>query len=306
MKKGLKYWISFLVMVLISGFMSYNNIENLNWRTVFKNIGISDYVPKEIDGNNKYEMSVHFLNVGKADCAYIKCGEYNMLIDAADREPTNVVVEYLKRQGVSKLDLVVVSHPHRDHIGQMAEVIREFKVDKFIQPQVPNEIIPVSTSYEKMLKALKEKNVKVESTKGRKNLNLGDMAIEFFGPISNDTNINNNSVVLKIKYSDISFLFTGDAEKLEENEILEKGYDLKSTVLQVGHHGSRTSSGENFLANVLPQYAVVSVAPDRNNLPKQDVINRISKYCKNIYRTDLNGTIVMLTDGKNLKVTTEK
>ncbi len=306
MKKGLKYWISFLVMVLISGFMSYNNIENLNWRTVFKNIGISDYVPKEIDGNNKYEMSVHFLNVGKADCAYIKCGEYNMLIDAADREPTNVVVEYLKRQGVSKLDLVVVSHPHRDHIGQMAEVIREFKVDKFIQPQVPNEIIPVSTSYEKMLKALKEKNVKVESTKGRKNLNLGDMAIEFFGPISNDTNINNNSVVLKIKYSDISFLFTGDAEKLEENEILEKGYDLKSTVLKVGHHGSRTSSGENFLANVLPQYAVVSVAPDRNNLPKQDVINRISKYCKNIYRTDLNGTIVMLTDGKNLKVTTEK
>ena len=306
MKKGLKYWISFLVMVLISGFMSYNNIENLNWRTVFKNIGISDYVPKEIDGNNKYEMSVHFLNVGKADCAYIKCGEYNMLIDAADREPTNVVVEYLKRQGVSKLDLVVVSHPHRDHIGQMAEVIREFKVDKFIQPQVPNEIIPVSTSYEKMLKALKEKNVKVESTKGRKNLNLGDMAIEFFGPISNDTNINNNSVVLKIKYSDISFLFTGDAEKLEENEILEKGYDLKSTVLKVGHHGSRTSSGENFLANVLPQYAVVSVAPDRNNLPKQDVINRISKYCKNIYRTELNGTIVMLTDGKNLKVTTEK
>ena len=306
MKKGLKYWISFLVMVLISGFVSYNNIENLNWRTVFKNIGISDYVPKEIDGNNKYEMSVHFLNVGKADCAYIKCGEYNMLIDAADREPTNVVVEYLKRQGVSKLDLVVVSHPHRDHIGQMAEVIREFKVDKFIQPQVPNEIIPVSTSYEKMLKALKEKNVKVESTKGRKNLNLGDMAIEFFGPISNDTNINNNSVVLKIKYSDISFLFTGDAEKLEENEILEKGYDLKSTVLKVGHHGSRTSSGENFLANVLPQYAVVSVAPDRNNLPKQDVINRISKYCKNIYRTDLNGTIVMLTDGKNLKVTTEK
>ena len=306
MKKGLKYWISFLVMVLISGFMSYNNIENLNWRTVFKNIGISDYVPKETDGNNKYEMSVHFLNVGKADCAYIKCGEYNMLIDAADREPTNVVVEYLKRQGVSKLDLVVVSHPHRDHIGQMAEVIREFKVDKFIQPQVPNENIPVSTSYEKMLKALKEKNVKVESTKGRKNLNLGDMAIEFFGPISNDTNINNNSVVLKIKYSDISFLFTGDAEKLEENEILEKGYDLKSTVLKVGHHGSRTSSGENFLANVLPQYAVVSVAPDRNNLPKQDVINRISKYCKNIYRTDLNGTIVMLTDGKNLKVTTEK
>ena len=281
MKKGLKYWISFLVMVLISGFMSYNNIENLNWRTVFKNIGISDYVPKETDGNNKYEMSVHFLNVGKADCAYIKCGEYNMLIDAADREPTNVVVEYLKRQGVSKLDLVVVSHPHRDHIGQMAEVIREFKVDKFIQPQVPNEIIPVSMSYEKMLKALKEKNVKV-------------------------TNINNNSVVLKIKYSDISFLFTGDAEKLEENEILEKGYDLKSTVLKVGHHGSRTSSGENFLANVLPQYAVVSVAPDRNNLPKQDVINRISKYCKNIYRTDLNGTIVMLTDGKNLKVTTEK
>lgn len=305
-KKGLKYWILFLTIILVSGIISYGNLQNFDWHVIFSGVGISDCDTNNTSENGKYEMAIHFLDVGKADCAYIKCGNRNVLIDAADREPTNKVVEYLKRQGVSKLDLIVVSHPHRDHIGQMADVIKSFKVSKFIQPDVPDEIIPISTSYEKMLKALKENNIKVEATKGRKNFNLGDMRFDFYGPVSNDTNINNNSVVLKVTYGEISFLFTGDAEKFEENEILEKGNNLKSTVLKVGHHGSKTSSGEKFLKNVSPQYAVISVGPDRNHLPKQEVLNRINKYCSKIYRTDLDGTIIIFTDGKKIKVKTEK
>lgn len=250
-------------------------------------------------------MSVHFLNVGKADCAYIKCKDRNILIDAADKEPNSVVVEYLKKQDVSKLDLVVVSHPHRDHIGQMPEVINEFKIGRFMEPDVPDSLVPTTATYEKMLKALKNKNVKSELINEAKSFDLGDMHIEIFGPLSYDENMNNNSIVMKITYSDVSFLFTGDAAKAEENEILSEGYDLESTVLKVGHHGSRTSSTEKFLKAINPKYAIISVGPDKSNLPKEEVLERLGRICPNIYRTDLCGNIVLHTDGKKIKVETE-
>ncbi len=302
-KSRFKYIISSLLLLITSCIISYGKIEGFNWHNIFKNLGTSDYVP---DVSSDFNMNVHFLDVGKADCAYIKCKDCHILIDAADKEPSAKVVEYLKRQGVSKLDLAIVSHPHRDHIGQMPEVINEFEIKKFIEPDVPEKLIPVGKTYERMLKALKDKAVTLKRTRGRESMKLGDLKLDFFGPLSVDDNINNNSVVLKITYGDVSFLFVGDAEKPEENEILERGYDLKSTVLKVGHHGSRTSSGESFLRSVYPECAVISVGPDRNNLPKEEVVKRISKFCKNIYRTDLSGNIVISTNGKEIKVRTEK
>ena len=107
-------------------------------------------------------------------------------------------------------------------------------------------------------------------------------------------------------YKDVSFLFTGDAEKTEESDIINAKYNLKADVLKVGHHGSRTSSSENFLKKVSPKFAVISVGPDKNNLPKEEILKRIQKYCKNIHRTDLNGNIIISTDGKSIKVKSEK
>ena len=124
LNKNVKYIFLGLIMALLSLFSLTGNFENLNWKNIFSNFKVSDQSePTDEDFN----MSVHFMNVGKADCAYIKCKNHSILIDAADKEPYGTVTEYLKKQGVSKLDLVVISHPHRDHIGQMAEVIKEFK-----------------------------------------------------------------------------------------------------------------------------------------------------------------------------------
>ena len=360
-KKIRKSWcITFLIGAAIFGlFIGFNAFQ----KSIFSSMDFSDYaflggvsekpaeVVDDINANVSPkiyddDMCVHFINVGKADCAYIKCKDVNILIDAADLEPAGAVVEYLKRQKVEKLDLVVMSHPHRDHIGQMAGVIREFKVDKFIEADIPKSIIPITRTYENMLKALIEKQVPVESVSVGKSFKIGDLKIDILGPVrANKENMNDNSIVMKITYKDVSFLFTGDASKAEENDIIKhyglskfnlgkanenlktnrKGIEnsktwaenneepqnvLKSDVLKVGHHGSNTSSAKKFLECVNPDYAVIStIEKSKPYIPsgwRWHTLERLEKCCDKIYKTYESGNIIFLTDGKTIKVETEK
>ncbi len=287
---------------ILSIILSYGNLENFSWNKIFDYTNLSDNTTK----NHDYPMHVHFLNVGKADCAYIKCEDKNILIDAADKDFSDTVVEYLKRLNVKKFDLVAISHPHRDHIGQMDKVIETFKIDKFIEPKVPKNIMPTSVTYENMLTALNKHSVNLKTAKANEKFKIGNLKFEILGPISAGKSLNNNSLVLKITYKNISFLFTGDAEQPEESEIINAGFNLKSTVLKVAHHGSNTSSTYKFLGKVSPKYAVISVGPDRSNLPKEKTLKRLNKFCSNIYRTDMNGTVIFLTDGEKIEVKTEK
>ncbi len=307
-KQKFGYWFSavvFLCFALILGFAKFNKFKLNSLNDSIQNSG-SQINSTEVNEIQNENMTVHFLNVGKADCCYIKCKDKNILIDAADKEPTDVVTEYLERQKVDKLDLVVVSHPHRDHIGQMSKVIEKFQIDKFIAAKVPNDIVPTSTTYEKMLKALEKKNMKIKYVVSGDNFEIGDLKIEILGPVNDHSNLNSNSVVMKIKYGDVSFMFTGDAEINEEKDIIKSNADLQSTVLKVGHHGSKTSSSYNFLRKIKPEYAVISVGPDKSNLPKKIILERLGKFCEKIYRTDEKGTIIFKTDGKSIKVETEK
>lgn len=301
-KKNIFYGIFVAIILALSIILSCNNLKIFNQKNIFDKTSVSDTTTQECVA----DMSVHFLNVGKADCAYIKCGDYNVLIDAADKEPTDTVVEYLKRQGVTKLDLVVASHPHRDHIGQMDKVINEFEIGSFIEPDIPRKILPTSVTYENMLKALIKKKVHAKIASPGEKIEFGNMKIEILGPISKNENLNDNSVILKITYGSVSFLFTGDAGKSEETDLINSEYDLSSTVLKVGHHGSNSSSTYKFLGKVNPEYAAISVGPDKSNLPKEKVLNRLEKFCSKIYRTDESGTIIFLTDGKKIDVKTEK
>lgn len=253
-----------------------------------------------------YKMSVHFLNVGKADCAYINCGDKNILIDAADKDVSNNVREYLKRQNVEKLDLVVMSHAHRDHIGQMDDVIKNFDIDKFLMPDIPNKIVPTSRTYVSMLKALDEKKVNVEIAKVGSRFSIGDMVIDIFAPCGIYDDINNTSIVMKITFGKDSFLFTGDASEQSELDMIKRGFDLKSTVLKVGHHGSRTSSTWKFLNAVSPDYAVISVKKDKSNLPNERIIKRLNSCNIKTYRTDESGNIVCCTNGDGVTFTTER
>lgn len=303
-KRKYKYIVAIMIAALGSFLAIYGNLEKTNLKDVFKNVNISENKENE---KKDYDMSVHFLDVGKADCIYINFKGHNILIDAADKEPMSIVAEYLKKQNIDKFDYIFVSHPHRDHIGQMADVIKEYEINNFVESEVPEEVIPTGYTYEKMLKALKNKKVNTMFLKDGEKFEIDGLKIETLAPISPDKkNINNDSLVLKITYNDVKFLFMGDAEKQEESDILKKGYDVKADVIKIGHHGSRTSSSENFLKKVLPQYAIICVGPDKSNLPKEEILNRIKKFCPNIYRTDLNGNIVVSTNGKDISVDLEK
>lgn len=251
-------------------------------------------------------MYVHFLNVGKADSTYLRCGNINILIDAADIEPKGKVVEYLKKQGVKKLDLVVLTHPHRDHMGQMSSVIETFEISKFLEPEIPNVLVPTTATYKRMLNSMKNKKINATTAKTNEIINLGDLKITILGPISkNSKNMNDNSIVMKVEYGDVSFLFMGDAEKSEEKELLKSGADLTSDVIKVGHHGSSSSTTEDFLKAVNPKYAAISVLGDETT-PNKKVIERLKKFCgDNFHRTDRDGNIVFITDGKNINVKTE-
>ena len=308
LKKFSKNKIIYLVLsiaVLFGAiFSNCENTKGFRIKNIFKP-SLSHH--KEENGENVIEdLQVHFLNVGKADFIYIKFKNHNIIIDAADKEPNSIVTEYLKKQDVSKIDLAVVSHAHRDHIGQMAEVIKNFNVEKFMMSEIPESLTPTGRTYEKMLRALKEKEVNSKIAKAGENFEIEDLKIEILGPVKPGRNLNDTSLVLKMTYKNVSFLFTGDAEKAEESDIINAGYNLKSDVLKVGHHGSKTSSSENFLKKVSPKFAVISVGPDKSNLPKEEILKRIEKYCKNIHRTDLNGNIVISTNGKNIKVIDER
>ena len=308
LKKFSKNKILYLILGVAFLFTAiFSNCENTQGFKI-KNISNSSLFnnEKENTENISEDLQVHFLDVGKADLIYIKFKNHNIIIDAADREPNSIVTEYLKKQDVSKIDLAAVSHVHRDHIGQMAEVIKNFHVEKFIMSEIPESLIPTGKIYEKMLLALKEKEVNSKIAKAGENFEIEDLKMEVLCPVKEGKNLNDTSLVLKKIYKDVSFLFTGGAEKTEESDIINAKYNLKADVLKVGHHGSRTSSSENFLKKVSPKFAVISVGPDKNNLPKEEILKRIQKYCKNIHRTDLNGNIIISTDGKSIKVKSEK
>lgn len=286
----------FLVFVLITYFLRYYNPNIIN-----------TFIGNESDKIIEYDqkLSVHFLNVGKADCAFIHYKTTNILIDAGDKETNFNVAEYLKRENVSKFDLVVATHPHRDHIGQMEDVINEFKIDKFLMSKCNDKDVSITPSYKAMLKALDKKNINVQFVKPYQEYYFEDIKITILAPLKIYDKINNNSVVLRLEFGNHSFIFMGDAEKEAENDIVKNHQNLRSTVLKIGHHGSKTSTSQIFLDAIAPKYAVISVGPDRNNLPKELILNRLTRANVKILRTDLHGNIVFLTDGNNIEIVKE-
>lgn len=294
-----------LLLLFVSAIVFYSDnpsIPTLN--NIYNFFNISNGTVNE--DYESYPLSIHILNVGKADAIYIKSNENNLLIDSGDTDTKEQVVQYLKNNNVKKLDLIIATHPHKDHIAGMPNVINTFSIDKFIMPDLSEDIVPTSKTYTSMLKSLNDNNVPVEKPIPGDTFDIGDLNIEILGPVNKYENLNDNSVVAKITYKNTSFLFTGDAEKDSEADLISSGANLKSTVLKVGHHGSKTSSTQKFLSAISPKYAVISVGPDSNNLPKDSTIERLKKNNIETYRTDKNGTVVFVSDGDNIDVFTEK
>lgn len=263
--------------------------------------------PTESSGSFVSYCKAHYIDVGQGDCELIECDGKYMLIDAGENGHEDDVINYLRKLGVEKLDYVVASHQHSDHIGGMAEVLEEFKADNIIMPRLTKEQTPTNSTYKAFLKAVQASDAKVIEAKVGAKYTLGISVFEILGPVTNDAeSLNNMSAVIRLEYGENSFLFTGDAETEEEYEILDNGSNVDCDVLKVGHHGSSTSSGNKFLYAATPDICIISCGEGNDyGHPHDKAVNRLKKQTDEIYRTDICGDIVIESDGKNLSVSYE-
>lgn len=251
------------------------------------------------DGDGQGDFEVHFIDVGQGDSILIKDNEEYMLIDAGKKSDANLVIEYLRNQNVKRLKYLIGTHPHDDHIGGLSQVIETFEIGHVIMPNVTH----TTRTFEELLNSIKNKNLTITPARSGDRHYLDKAEILILAPNQEEySNLNNYSVVTKIKYEGTSFIFTGDAERMSEREIIERyPHDLKADILKLGHHGSNTSTSQEFLDAVDPSAVVITVGENNTyRHPDKEVLERLEEKDIQIHRTDLEGHIIVKSNGKTL------
>ena len=248
-------------------------------------------------------LRVNYIDVGQGDSIFIQLpNNETMLIDAGEAYKSDNVINYLNDLGITKIDYVVGTHPHTDHIGGLEEVINTFDIGSIYMPRASS----TSKTYEDLLTTISNKGLKIKTAKsGVVVLDDDNLKLEFIAPNSDSySELNNYSAVLKLTYLDNTFLFMGDAETLSEEEITS---EIKADVIKVGHHGSDSSSSLEFVKKVSPEYAIIMVGEGNSyNHPYQSIIDRYENVGAKVLRTDLDGNIVCDSDGKEVSCSGDK
>lgn len=270
-----------LMIVIIFSFFIINNFNS--------SIRTKNYIPNKI--------YVHYIDVGQGDSILVQVNNKNLLIDSGPKSDKYKLLDYLDSLDIHKIDYVLATHPHEDHIGNMSSLIKKYEISHFYAPKVES----TTKSFESMVEALKSKKLKINIIKkGTDSINLGSgTRVTVFSPIETSyDNLNNYSPVIKIEYGNSSFLFTGDAEKEIEIKLISNSEDINADILKVGHHGSSTSSSEEFIKKVNPSIAVISVGEDNTyDHPTDITLSHLKENNVKIYRTDQQGTIIFSSDG---------
>lgn len=258
-------------------------------------------IPEELPEDSTFE--IHFLDVGQADAALIICDEEAMLIDGGNSEDSDFIYAYLEEHEITYLDYIVATHGHEDHVGGLSGALNYAMVGRAYCSVTEYD----SEAFSDFLKYLGEQEIGITVPSAGDSFMLGSADVTILGPINESDDPNNTSIVLRVVYGDTSFLFTGDAEREEEQDILDAGYKLKSTVLKVGHHGSESSTTYPFLYEIEPEYAVISVGEDNSyGHPTEAVLSRLRDADVAVYRTDMQGTVICESDGQKVTFSVER
>ncbi len=267
------------------------------------------------------DLSVHFIDVGQGNAVFIETPSGKNLLYDGGGSPAwmktswdpgeRIVVPYIKKLGYDRIDYVIVSHAHGDHIAGLVAVLKEFDIGVVFDPGYDH----TGQSYTEFLEVIDQLDISFDIMRAGQGdkIDLGeDIVTTIFGPPEDyyfrgtNSDINNNSIVLKLKYGEVNFLFPGDLETRGEKYCVRQyREDLTANVLQVGHHGSRTSSTMPFLRQVLPEVAVIPVGENNTfGHPRPEALNNLEQVGAEIYRTDYDGTVIVYTNGEQFVVET--
>lgn len=268
----------------------YQEYEKLGGQTQT----LQDESEEQVIQAQEGELILTMIDVGQADGFYLEQSGKTAVIDCGTVSTGKDMVDYLKEQGVTRLDYVIGTHPHEDHMGGMYEIITNFEVGTIVIPEVTKNSI-TSKWYAKLMKEIKDAKYTVDYPEVGEIYALGDSIIEVLGPEEEpENNINNYSIVMKITFGTMDILMTGDAETDSEADIIASGADLDAEILKLGHHGSDTSSSKEFLDAVSPDYALISTkVGNKYEHPIKSVMDEIKNRDIEVYRTDECGTVVL-------------
>lgn len=299
--------VSYLVIfLLIAG--SYLILNRLSDGKQVESIDNQIKSPVEAPIENSIEkptqnnLVVEFIDVGQADSTLIITpNNKSILIDAGESGDYEKIKDTIDKYNTNKIDVVIATHPHADHIGSMQKVIENYEVGRIYMP----DKIHTSKMFENLLLAIEDKGLEIDIAEAGVKIGLDDVLdLTFVSPSGGLEDLNNVSAVLRLTYRDTSFLFTGDMEKMAEDLIVD---NVNVDVLKVGHHGSDTSSSEDFINRVTPEIAVISVGEDNKyDHPSLDILERLNNIGATVYRTDEMGSITIISDGINLEIKTER
>jgi len=256
-------------------------------------VGSDPFMP----GDN--EIIVAFLDVGQGDSILIRSRDHAILIDGGDINRNEPVLGYLRRAGISRLDYVIATHPHRDHIGGLITVLGRVEVGLILMP----DVVHTTDTFENFIAVIENNQIPAHAPTPGENFRAGIINFTVLAPVEGfaGSNLNDASIVLRLDHGGTSFLFTGDAEAGSERAMLASGQDLRADVIKIGHHGSRTSTSDMFLDGVQPMAAVITVGGgNRFGHPHGEVLARLEYRGIVVYRTDEMGTIVMATNGERI------